>query len=223
MAISRKQRAVFVYISNYVKEHGMPPTLAEIAGNFDFLEYPSSARYHVIKLQNEGYLERGTNAPRAIELNPDKSIKSPFMKDLGLDSVQLPIVGSANCGPAELLAEENIEGYVKAPKEMKRSQWVFVVRADGKSMNKARIGKEKHNIEPGDYVVIDAEDRDPESGDYVLSIIDGSANLKKFVRDDRHGGIKLVSESTETKYKPIYISSEDNFMVNGKVIGVIKK
>ena len=223
MAISRKQKAIFVYISDYVKEHGMAPTLQEIADRFDFLAYPSAAHYHVKRLHKEGFLERGTNEPRSIEFFQNNTLKSPYMKEAGLDSVQLPIVGSANCGPAELLAEENIDGYVKAPKSMARSHWVFVLRAEGYSMNKARIGDEKNNIEPGDYVVIDAEDREPENGDYVLSIIDGNANLKKFERDNRYGGIKLVAESTETKYKPIYISSEDDFMVNGKIIGVIKK
>lgn len=221
--ITRKQKVVFGYIQRYVDKNDISPTLEEIAENFEFLDYPSSAHYHVKKLQEEGYLVRGTNEPRSIELNPDKSIKSPFLTDMGLDAVQIPILGSASCGPAELLAEENIEGYVKAPKKMMRSKWVFVLRADGDSMNKARIGEHNHNIEHGDYVVIDPEDKDAENGDYVLSIIDGHANLKRFRRDTKHGGIKLISESSDTKYKPIYVSSTDDVMVNGKIIGVIKK
>lgn len=223
MSISRKQNAVFLYISDHVKKHGMAPTLKEIADNFEFMDYPSSARYHVKKLENEGYLEQGVNEPRSIQLNPDKSIKSPFRTEVGLDAVQIPILGSANCGPAELLAEENIEGYLKVPKKIVRSKWVFVLRADGDSMNKAKIGEHKHSIEHGDYVVIDPDDKSIEDGDYVLSIIDNTANLKKFQHDERYGGLKLISESTDTKYKPIFISSVDDFMVNGKIIGVIKK
>ena len=42
-------------------------------------------------------------------------------------------------------------------------------------------------------------------------------------RDQKTGGVKLVSESTKKIYKPIYISSDDDFMVNGKIIDVIKR
>ena len=32
-----------------------------------------------------------------------------------------------------------------------------------------------------------------------------------------------VSESKNPKHKPIYISSEDDFMINGRIISVIKR
>ena len=88
-------------------------------------------------------------------------------------------------------------------------------------MNKAKI--EGKNLEEGDYVLIDSEHRIPQQNDYVLSVIDGMANLKKFDKDEKTGDIKLISESTNPKHKPIYISSEDDYMVNGKVISIIKK
>ncbi len=88
-------------------------------------------------------------------------------------------------------------------------------------MNRARIdGK---NLEEGDFVLIDSEYKNPKNGDYVLSIMDGMANLKKFERSVKTGDVMLISESTNPKHKPIYISSEDNFMINGKIVNVIKK
>ena len=73
------------------------------------------------------------------------------------------------------------------------------------------------------FVLIDSQYRNPKNGDFVLSVIDGCANIKKFERDNKNGDIRLVSESTNPKHKPIYVSSEDNFMINGKIISVIKK
>ena len=61
------------------------------------------------------------------------------------------------------------------------------------------------------------------AGDYILSIIEGCANLKRFRRDGKTGQIMLVSESTNPKHNPIYISSEDDYAVNGKIINVIRK
>ncbi len=88
-------------------------------------------------------------------------------------------------------------------------------------MNKAKISGK--NLNDGDFVLIDSEYRTPRNGDCVLSVIDGMANLKKFEKDTRTGDIKLVSESTNKSHKPIYISSEDDFMINGKIIAVLKK
>ena len=87
-------------------------------------------------------------------------------------------------------------------------------------MNKANINGD--SLKEGDLAIIDSEYKTPRNGDYVLSIIDGMANLKKFEQDTKTRDVKLVSESTNPKHKPIYISSED-FMVNGKVIAVVKK
>jgi repressor LexA len=95
---------------------------------------------------------------------------------------------------------------------------IFAVRAVGKSLNRANVkGK---SIEEGDIVLIDGEDRAARNGDYVLSIIDGAANLKKYTVEK--GQVMLVSESTE-KFKPIFVMEGDNWVVNGKIIAVVKQ
>jgi SOS-response transcriptional repressor LexA len=132
--------------------------------------------------------------------------------------LSVPLVGSANCGPADLVAEENIEAYIRIDqKSIPRKSGIFALRASGNSMNRAKIkGK---SIEDGDIVLIDSEDRVAQNGDYVLSIIDGMANLKKFKVEK--GQVMLVSESTEN-FKPILIMRGDDWSINGKIISVIK-
>ena len=99
---------------------------------------------------------------------------------------------------------------------------VFAIKASGHSMNKANINGE--SVEDGDYVLVDPTCTVIKNGDYVLSIIDGMANIKRYFRDMEHQRIILLSESSAS-ISPIFIHRDDmdNYLVNGKVIQVIKK
>jgi len=220
--ISPKQKHIYDFIVSYSQEHGISPSLEDIANHFDFLQYPSSAHYHVKKLQEEGYLERESNRPRSIGIFADRTVKTPIFKKTGMDAVRIPVLGAANAGPATLFAEENVAGYLKVSRSiLNRKENVFALRVEGDSMNRANINGK--NLEEGDFVLIDSTYRTPRNGDYVLSVMDDCANLKKFQRDSETGDVMLVSESSNPKHKAIYISSEDDFMVNGKIIGVLKR
>jgi SOS-response transcriptional repressor LexA len=138
----------------------------------------------------------------------------------------LPILGLANCGQALELAQQSILGYLKiSPKFLnhkKNPDGLFIVKAVGKSLNKANIkGK---SIKSGDYAVIDSN-LQPRNGDYVLSVIDGSSNIKKFYHDRTNKEIRLVSEST-LKIPPIILHEDDlnilGYSINGVVIKVIR-
>lgn len=89
-------------------------------------------------------------------------------------------------------------------------------------MNRASVNGER--IEDGDYVVVDATVKNPNNGDYVVSVIDEVANIKRFYKDPKHEQIMLVAEST-TPYAPIYIHQDDmqSYVVAGRVVQVIKK
>jgi repressor LexA len=137
--------------------------------------------------------------------------------------LSVPILGSANAGPARLLAEQNIEGYLKISSTflgMKANHQLFALKVDGPSMNRAEIEGKK--IEDGDYVIIDADARSPTDGQIVLSVIDGMANIKRFRRDRDHEQVVLAADSTHD-FPPIYIHESDDFLINGTVIQVVKK
>ena len=87
-------------------------------------------------------------------------------------------------------------------------------------MNRATIDGKK--IENGDYVIVDVDDKNVKNGDIVLSIIDGMANIKRLFVDHENNQVVLMADSTK-EFPPIYIHADDDFMVNGKVIQVIKK
>ncbi|PIS39899.1 MAG: hypothetical protein COT32_02645 [Candidatus Nealsonbacteria bacterium CG08_land_8_20_14_0_20_36_22] len=168
-------------------------------------------KHHLTQLSKKGF----------IAYNPVKREVKKAQQISKEGFVSLPIVGTANCGPATIFAEENITGYLKVSKKLApRGGKLFVLRAEGNSMNRANINRK--NIEDGDFVIVDAEQKSPELGQYVVSIIDEMANIKKFIPDLQNKRVILKSESTK-EYLPIFIHENDNYHVSGRVIDVIKK
>lgn len=139
----------------------------------------------------------------------------------------IPIVGMASCGPANQFADEAIEGYLHISKKSLKSRGkLFAVRASGDSMNDALIATPNGDataLEDGDYAIVDIgiSSVDENLGKYVVSIINGMANIKKLVK--RAYDYALISESTEmAKYPPIIIHKTDDYLINGRVIAVVK-
>jgi SOS-response transcriptional repressor LexA len=142
----------------------------------------------------------------------------------GSNFINIPILGSANCGEARCIATDNVEGFLTLSRStIKSSDGIFAIKAVGSSMNKAMIGDTKENIEDGDFVLVDSNHKNVENNRYFLSVIDGLANIKKVILDERNGQIHLASESSRN-YPPIIIDKADCdiFSVSGKVIKVIK-
>jgi SOS-response transcriptional repressor LexA len=105
--------------------------------------------------------------------------------------------------------------HIRNPKE------IYALRAVGDSMNRASIRGQ--NIETGDFVIIDSGFSTLNTGDYVVSLIDGLANIKRLFKDPKHDRILLISESEEF-YPPIIIAVTDfvDYHPVGRVIDVVK-
>ncbi|NCS99031.1 hypothetical protein GW764_02475 [Candidatus Parcubacteria bacterium] len=187
-------------------------TLREI-GDLIGETFPQKVKHHIDQLEKKGFIVVDKKNKTIEKKVHSTSLKSGILN--------IPIVGAANCGPATIFANENIEGYIKISKNLlKKCKNIFAIRAQGLSMNKSIING--NTIEDGDYLIIDSSDTSPSNGDVVLSVIDEMANIKKYVWDEANNQIVLVSESTKD-IPPIYIHEDDSFMINGKVIQVIKK
>lgn len=184
-------------------------------------KYPQKIKHHILQLEKKGLISVDwqnktiTKAKRGLPASSGGNSTSALLS--------IPILGTASCGPATIFADQNIEGYLKISKNvlgLKAIGDFFAIKAFGNSMNRAKVSG--RNIEQGDYVIVDPKQKSPHNGDYVLSIIDNVANIKKFFRDVKNKLIMLLSESTEA-YPPIYIGQSENYFVSGKVIYVIKK
>jgi hypothetical protein len=189
-------------------------TLEEIGRNIGIYQR-QGVYFHIQQLKRKRLLPMYDNAGTVKGLQQ-------FARESRSNLISIPIVGAANCGVATLLADQSIEGYLNISQKLVESRnlsKLIAVRAVGKSLNRATINKQ--SVEEGDLLIIDTESCQPSCGEYILSIINGCANIKKYQPDLENNRIVLLSESTE-KFDPIYIHPEDDYLINGKVIQVIK-
>jgi len=177
---------------------------------------PQKIKHHLLQLEKNGLIQMDRLAKVMVKTRP--GLLTPKSSLLAI-----PILGTANCGPAAAYAEQEAQGYLRVSgKLLSKKKGIFAIKASGHSMNRANING--LSVEDGDYVLVDPTFTSVRNGDYVLSIIDGMANIKRYFKDSDNQRIILLSESSAS-FSPIFIHRDDmdNYLVNGKVIQVIKK
>ena len=184
-------------------------------------ESPQKIKHHLLQLEKKGFLaiDRIKGVTRS-SLTPDWA--HGFLKRANR-LFSIPIVGTANCGPATIFAEQNFKGFLRvSSKLVKRSrpEGLYAIKTSGSSMNRADIDGKR--IEDGDYVIVDQNDLNVETGNIVLAIIDDKGTIKRFIDDRANGQIVLKSDSSYD-YDPIHLHPDDDFSISGKVVGIIKK
>ncbi len=185
-------------------------------------ESPQKIKHHLLQLQKKGFLsiDRAKGMMSRTTLEPDWA-KGLLKKTSRLFSI--PVIGTANCGPATVFAEQNFQGFLRASSKLvgrSRPNGLYALKADGSSMNRAEINGKK--IEDGDYVIIDSKNKSVSTGDVVLAIIDNKATVKRFIDDRLNKQIVLKADSS-FDYAPIYLHPSDDFSISGKIVGVIKR
>lgn len=187
-------------------------TLREI-GELVGERFPQKIKHHLTQLERKGLIKIN-KAAGSIE-----KATSGLLKHSKLLSI--PILGTANCGPTTLFADQNVEGYLKISSKLLPSRKrLFAIKASGISMNKADVHGKR--IEEGDYLIVDPQETTPRNKDIVLAIIDDTAVVKRYYKDTAHEQILLLSDSTKDT-PPIYIHPDDPFSINGKIVEVIKR
>ncbi len=192
------------------KDHDITSMGYRKVGQMVNVDHPQQVKHHIIQLIKRGYLNTNKSS------NVVNNIKAAGIAQLTF--TKIPVYGSANCGTATFIAEDRIEGYIKVSNSLLRSKNVIALRAMGTSLNRADINGLA--IEEGDFVLVDTNKKNPRNGEYVLSIIEREANIKKFMIKGNQ--IALLSESSESDHHPIYISESDNYLIGGVVTQVIK-
>jgi len=194
-------------INRLILRNGVPPTIEELRAFLRVGSTRTILRY-LDWLQEEGEIERWSGA-RGL-----RPLRSPHK---GLETRVVPILGEAPAGPF-MLAEENLKGWVRLPKEFLRPAGgkFFLLRVRGDSMNRALVTGVR--IEDGDLVLV-RQQLTAESGEVVVALVDGEATIKRLERGP--GYFLLKPESTNPNHKPI-VATQD-FSVAGVVQQVIKK
>lgn len=194
--LTLRQTEVLCSITDFVEEHGYPPTIRELADRFGISI--KGAYDHIKALERKGQLRLGDNRSRAIEIIPQAPGDSR--------KSEVPLLGSVAAG-RPLFADENFEGSVEVPKEMTRSGSCFALRVKGDSMKDAGIYDE-------DLAIIE-ERPTADNGEIVVAMIDDAVTLKRFYRENNR--VKLVAENAA--YSPIYTQ---DVRIIGRLRGIIR-
>lgn len=214
--LNKKQDIVFNALKKFYFKYGEMPSIRELQETVkDFglvLKSSRSIFMYLDTLEGKGLIRRNPKTKVIEILDSSKTIFS-----------DVPIYGSANCGVASIFAEQYRQGTLKVSKGLLGSSTkdIFAVQASGDSMNDYKLkGK---SIEDEDYVLIDSKYK-PSLGDNnvpVLAVIDGLATIKllRYLDDNKIG---LFPQSKNKKFLPIYLTPDDDLIINGKVIDVLK-
>jgi repressor LexA len=208
----RRQR-IIDFIARTVEERGYPPSVREIADAVG-LASTSAVHHHLIALERDGVLERGSHSSRALRLTlpkpqeADPTKVTPFRMPVERETLSLPVMG-------EIAAGQPIEAYADAaetldvPRSIEAREDSYVLRVRGKSMIDALI-------DDGDFVIVQPQ-ATARDGDIVVALLeDNGVTLKRFFREKER--IRLQPANAEME--PIYATE---VQIQGKVVGVIRR
>ena len=122
------------------------------------------------------------------------------------DMVNVPLVGQVAAG-MPILASQNIETYYPIPSEFMPRETAFMLKVKGESMINA-------GILDGDTVLVKQQNT-ASNGDMVVALIDDSATVKTFYREDGHIRLQPENDSMD----PIIVP---DCQIIGKVFGVFR-
>ena len=197
--ISVKQQEILQYIKDTILKKGYPPAVREICEAVH-LKSTSSVHSHLETLEQNGYIRRDPTKPRTIEILDD------CFNLTRRELVNIPLIGSVAAGQP-ILAQENIENYFPVPSDLLPNQEAFMLRVKGESMINAGIFN-------GDQIIVAQQDT-AENGDIIVALMDDSATVKRFHREDDHVRLQPENDTME----PIITT---DVQILGKVIGLVR-
>ena len=204
--LTTKQNQVLEWVEDSIQKTGQAPTVRELQDKLG-CSSPMGAAAHLNALEAKGYITKVDGKARGLIVNRGDNVR-------GNDElVQVPLVGNVACG-MPIWADEMVEEIITLPKTFVRyTSDVFMLRAKGDSMNMA-------GIDDGDYIIFHKQNS-AEEGDKVVVLIGNEATVKRYRVDKEHKQIVFQPMSDNPTHAPI-VPEQGTFMIQGKVIGVIK-
>ncbi|MBR4358536.1 MAG: transcriptional repressor LexA [Butyrivibrio sp.] len=194
------QQKILDYIKEETLTKGFPPSVRDICAAVN-LKSTSSVFTHLGNLEKKGYIKRDPTKPRAITICDDS------FNMIRTEIVSIPVVGQVAAG-APILAEENIDSYIPIPASMcPKGSDAFILNVKGDSMINAGI----YN---GDQIFVEVCNT-AKNGDQIVALIDDSATVKTFYKEDGHIRLQPENDSMD----PIIV---DDCKILGKVFGVMR-
>ena len=207
MALTRRQKQVMDFLSEFIEKHGYSPSYEEIATGLGLASL-ATVHKHIQSLEAKQYLRRSYNHSRSLEIAERYFAEERARRPAAIES-SIPLLGRIAAGsPVEAIAN---------PEALQFSDFVgnentFALQVRGDSMIEDHICS-------GDYVLVEKADS-VRNGEIVVALVDGSdATLKRYYAEP-DGRVRLQPANAEMA--PIFVTPEA-LQIQGRVLAVMRK
>ncbi|HEV3417317.1 MAG TPA: transcriptional repressor LexA, partial [Pirellulales bacterium] len=156
--LTKRQKSVYEFIRDKIRNRGYGPTVREIGENFD-ISSPNGVMCHLKALEKKGLITREPNMSRAIQL-----VAEP------IEERGLPLAGRIAAGVLHEAIEQNERVDFEA---MFNKKNLYVLKVSGDSMIDAQIAD-------GDFVVVRKQSKAIPGQIVVAETDEGEATLKRW-------------------------------------------
>ncbi len=199
MSLTKKQKQVYDYISEYLDKNGYSPTQMEIKENFGFKSLGSVQDY-IRYLKNSGHLQNDPNSVRGL--------RPVEIESSGERLIDIPLHGNVAAGnPIEAL--EGIETIGIPPSLVGTSGNHFALTVSGESMI-------DDGILDGDVIII-KEKHQANNGDTIVATINNEATVKRYYKKSN----QIELHPANSSMSPIIVTDGD-FQIKGVLVGLYR-
>lgn len=201
--LTGRQKFILDVLKKLIAENGYPPTVREI-GEKAHLSSPATIHFHLKKLEEKGYIKKGDNKNRTIEiLVPNEYLeKSDTVVDV-------PLLGKVTAGtPIEAI--ETPDEYFSLPANLVSTKAeTFTLKVSGESM--INVG-----IYDGDILIVEKKNTARNGETVVAMNADNEATVKTFYKENGYFRLQPENDTMD----PIILKE---VTILGKVIGLYRK
>ncbi len=207
MALTRRQKEVMDFLSQFIADHGYSPSYEEIASGLGLASL-ATVHKHIQALETKQYLRRSYNHSRSLEIG-DRFFSEERARRPQETPSAIPLLGRIAAGvPVEAIPNQETLHF----SDFAGQENTFALQVRGESMIEDHICN-------GDFVLIEKTSQ-ARNGEIVVALVDGSeATLKRYYSEP-DGQVRL--QPANANMAPIYVKPE-NLQIQGRVLAIMRK
>jgi repressor LexA len=208
MALTRRQKEVLDFITEFVERNEYSPSYEEIAEGMKLASL-ATVHKHISALEAKHYIRRSFNRSRSLEVTSKFRDEMRRLRREAPTELEMPLVGRIAAGaPVEAVAGRETLNF----SDFAGREDMYALEVRGDSMI-------EDHILSGDYVLVDraGEARD---GDIVVALVRGAeTTLKRFYREP---GDKARLQPANPAMAAIIVPISE-LQIQGRVLAVLRK
>ncbi len=204
MPLTKRQRQVVDFIAHFQDENGYCPSYEEIAHGLELASL-ATVHKHISALEGKGYLKRGFNQSRSLELAPKYLQEQRRARPV----TDIPLLGRIAAGaPVESVAQRETLSFA----DFAGNPNVYALEVRGNSMI-------DDHICDGDHILLERVSQ-AHDGEIVVALVGGEeTTLKRLYREP---GDQIRLQPANSTLKPIIVPARE-VQIQGRLLAVLRK